>query len=73
MAMAMPPRVIVLMVAPADLSTSTAAASDNGIASSVIAAARVLARNTRTITTTRTPPSRSAESTLATATSMKSA
>ena len=49
MAMAMPPSVIVLIVAPNARSTSTAAASDSGIAVSVIAAARRLARNSSTI------------------------
>ena len=72
MAMAMPPSVIVLMLAPKARSARTAAASDSGIAVSVIAAARRLARNSSTTTITRMPPSRSAATTLSTATSMKS-
>ena len=60
MAIAMPPSVIVLMVAPKARRTSTAAASDSGIAVSVMAAARRLARKSSTITTTSRPPSRSA-------------
>ena len=72
-AMAMPPSVIVLMVAPKARSTRMAAASDSGIAVSVMAAARTLARNSRTTTMTRNPPSRRAFRTLSTATSMKSA
>ncbi len=72
-AMAIPPSVIVLMPAPKARSASTAAASDSGIAVSVMALARVLARNRRTMNTTSTPPSRSARNMFATATSMKSA
>ena len=49
MAIAMPPSVIVLIVAPNARSTSTAAASESGIAVSVIAAARRLARKRTTI------------------------
>ena len=45
MAMARPPSVIVLMVASKPRSTRTAAASESGIAVSVMAAARRLARN----------------------------
>ena len=60
MAIAMPPSVIVLMVAPNARRTRTAAASDSGIAVSVMAAARRLARNSNTMTTTSRPPSRSA-------------
>jgi hypothetical protein len=72
-AMAMPPSVIVLMLAPAARSARNAVASDSGMAVRVIALARRFARNSKTMTTTSTPPSRSARKTLATATSMKSA
>ena len=72
MAIAIPPSVIVLMVAPKARRTSTAAASDSGIAVKVIVAARRLARKNNTITMTSRPPSRSAVMTLSTATSMKS-
>ena len=44
MAIAMPPSVIVLIVAPNARSTRIAAASDSGIAVSVMAAARRFAR-----------------------------
>ena len=60
MAIARPPSVIVLMVTPKPRSTRIAAASDSGIAVSVIAAARVLARKISTTAITRMPPSRSA-------------
>ena len=60
MAIAMPPSVIVLMPTPNARSASTAAASDSGIAVSVMAPARRFARNSSTITMTRMPPSRSA-------------
>ena len=60
MAIAMPPSVIVLMLAPKARSARTAAASESGMAVSVMAAARRLARNSTTTTTTRMPPSRSA-------------
>ena len=73
MAIAIPPSVIVLIVAPKARSTRMAAASDSGIAVNVIAAARRFARNSSTMTITRMPPSRSALTTLSTATSMKSA
>jgi len=53
MAMAMPPRVIVLIVAPKARSTSIAAASESGIAVNVIAAARRFARNNSTTIMTR--------------------
>ncbi len=73
MAIAMPPSVIVLMLAPKARSARTAAASESGIAVSVMALALRFERNSSTITTTRMPPSRSAFTTLSTATSMKSA
>jgi hypothetical protein len=72
MAIAIPPSVIVLMPTPKARSASTPAASDNGIAVSVIPAARRLARNSSTTTMTRIPPLRSASTTLSTATWMKS-
>jgi len=73
MAIARPPSVMVLMPMPNARIVNTAAASDNGIAVSVIAAARALARNSRTTRMTRIPPSRRARTTLSIATSMKSA
>ena len=51
MAIAIPPSVIVLIVASNARRTSTAAARDSGMAVRVIAAARTLARNNSTITT----------------------
>ena len=69
----MPPSVIVLMPAPNARSARTAAASDSGMAVKVIALALEFARNRKTMMTTRTPPSRRARNTFATATSMKSA
>ena len=44
MAMAMPPSVMVLMVAPKDFITSTVTSSESGMAVSVINVARTLAR-----------------------------
>ena len=52
---------------------TTAATSDKGSASSVMAAARTLSRKTNTTNTTRIAPSRSAEVRLSNARSMKSA
>ena len=72
-AMAMPPRVMVLMLAPRASSTSTAASSESGIASTVMAVAAALIRKAKTISTTSRAPSRRAVSTLATAKRMKSA
>ena len=72
-AMAMPPRVMVLMLAPMASSTSTAASKDRGIASTVMAVAEALARKAKTMITTSRAPSRRAASTLATANWMKSA
>jgi hypothetical protein len=60
MAMAMPPRVIVLMVAPKACITMTATTSESGMAVSVMKVARTLARKSSTMATTRMPPSRSA-------------
>ena len=72
-AMAIPPSVMVLIVAPNARRTRIAAASDSGMADKVMAAARTFARNSSTITMTSRPPSRRAVTTLSTATSMKSA
>ena len=72
-AIAIPPSVMLLIVAPVSFIASTAASSDSGIAMSVIDAARKLARNRNTIRTTRMPPSRSARVRLSIAVSMKSA
>ena len=72
-AIAIPPSVIVLMDAPKARSTRIAAASESGIAVSVMAAARRFARNSSTTTTTSSPPLSNALTTLSTATSMKSA
>ena len=71
MAMAMPPSVIVLMVAPNALSVSTAATSESGMAVMVMSVARPLARNTSTTTMTSSTPSPNAVKTFLTATSMK--
>jgi hypothetical protein len=73
MAMAMPPSVIVLIVAPNAFRVSAAVTSDSGIARRVMRLARRFPRNRSTVTTTRMPPSRSASSTFRTATAMKSA
>ena len=71
MAMAMPPRVIVLIEAPIDLSTIIVVKSDMGMATSVMRLARRLPRNNSTMIITRMLPSRKAPSTLRTAVSMK--
>ncbi len=70
-AIAMPPSVMLLIVAPVSFIASTAVSSDSGIANSVIDAARTLARNRKTIRTTRMLPSRSARVRLSIAVSMK--
>ncbi len=72
-AIAIPPSVMLLIVAPVSFIASTAVSSDSGIASSVIEAALELARNRNTIRTTRMLPSRSARVRLSIAVSMKSA
>ncbi len=71
MAMAMPPRVIVLIVPPMPLITSTAAMRESGMAVSVMSVARTFIKNRNIMMTTRIPPSRRASSTFLTATCMK--
>ena len=73
MAIAMPPRVIVLMVPPKARSVMTARASDNGIASTEIAVVRTFHRKRKRMATTRSAPSRNDVTTLFTASAMKSA
>ena len=63
-AMAIPPSVIVLMLAPMNWSDRTVQSNDRGIASAVTMVARPLARKTSTMSTTRIAPSRSAADTL---------
>ena len=73
MAIASPPRVIVLIDSPSSLNTSTAASSDSGIATSEMAVVRTFSRNANSTTATRIAPSRRASPTLPSAASMKSA
>ena len=60
MAMAIPPRVMVLMVAPNACKIRTVVRSDRGIAVNVMKAALRLARKSSTMAMTRIPPSRRA-------------
>ena len=71
--MAMPPRVMVLSVAPTADSANTAVTSESGMATIVIRLARMLARKMTTTRSTSSTPSRRAAETLCTARSMKSA
>ncbi len=72
-AMAMPPRVMVLMVPPVAFMARMATTSDRGMAIRVINVERTLTRKTNTIAMTRMAPSRSASSRLSMETEMKSA
>ena len=72
-AIAMPPRVMLLIDRPAKRRPTMAARSDNGIANSVMVPARRFARNTSVTMMTRMVPSRSAVVRLPSANSMKSA
>ena len=58
MAMAIPPRLIVLIVKPSTLSTNTDTSSDNGRATSEMTVTRVFIRKKST-TITKSAPSRS--------------
>ena len=64
MAMAIPPRLIVLMVSPIALSTSTAVSSERGSAMREMIVVRVLIRNRNSTMTTNSPPSNKAFCTL---------
>ena len=72
-AMAMPPRVMVLMVAPSPFIARIAAVKDSGRATRVIAVERADSRNAKTMAMTSAAPSRKAASRLAMEISMKSA
>ena len=72
-AMAMPPSVMVLMVAPSAFIDRIAATSDSGMATRVIAVARADSRKANTMATTSTAPSSSALHRLSMETRMKSA
>ncbi len=72
-AMASPPSVMTLIDWPSHCRTSTATASDSGIAVSVISVVRADSRNANSTMATMIAPSRSACATLPTAASMKSA
>ncbi len=72
-AIASPPRVMVLMVAPSALSTRMALMMDSGRASRVMAVERSDSRKAKTMMTTSTAPSRKAASRLSMALLMKSA
>ena len=72
-AMARPPRLMVLSVRPKRSIAMTAATSDNGSASSVMTAARTFIRNTTTTRMTRAAPSTNAVKRLSSDCSMKSA
>ena len=72
-AMAIPPSVMLSIDRPARRTPTTAASSDSGIATRVIAPARRFARNSRVTSTTSSVPSRSAPFRFASASSMKSA
>ncbi len=73
MAMARPPSVMALRVAPSALSTTIAASSDSGMAVHEIVAVRRSNRNRHSTTTTRTPPSSRELRTLLVEIAMKSA
>ena len=73
MAMAMPPSVIVLMLAPKARSVRIAVTSESGMASSVMKLARMLARKSTTTMMTKMPPSRRASIVFCTDALMKSA
>ena len=72
-AIAIPPSVIVLMVPPSARSVITASASERGMASTEIAVVRAFHRKRKRMATTSRAPSRSAVTTLSTASEMKSA
>ena len=73
MAIARPPRLMLLMVKPNQFMVTTAATSESGIASKVMVAARKFIRNSATTITTRMAPSRNALVRLSSDRSMKSA
>ena len=73
MAIAMPPSVIVLIVMPSSFMAKIATTSESGIATMEMAVARRFQRKTKRMITTKIAPSRSAATTLCTATVMKSA
>ena len=73
MAMASPPSVIVLIVSPKYLNTSTVTRIDTGMAVSEMIVVRVFSRNANNTSATMMAPSRKASATLAIECSMKSA
>ena len=73
MAIAIPPRVIVLMVMPRLFITSRATASDSGMATTEMIVVRKFQRKKNRMMMTRRAPSRRAAMTLWTASEMKSA
>ena len=59
MAMAMPPMLMVLMVRPITLSTSSVMSSDRGMVTSEISVVRAFIKNMNRMSTTNMPPSTS--------------
>ena len=57
MAMAMPPRLMVLMVSPMRCSVSSATTSESGMVTSEITVVRTFMRKRKSTMTTKTPPS----------------
>ena len=71
MAIAMPPRLIVLMVSPKRWSVSSETMSERGMVTSEITVVRTFMRKSRSTMTTKMPPSKSAFFTLSMALLMK--